>query len=114
MGYEMFKSMKSAFAVKYPKEINSNGDVSRPRQNGKKKSLDFLANSLLQKAVAKSRDSINLNSATSSISDPPISFASSLTSKLPSHADSPITSNLSSTSESTSTLNFSATVNSRT
>ena len=47
---DLFKSMKTAFAVKCP---SHSGEVKKSPPGGKK-SVDFLANSLMERAVAKS------------------------------------------------------------
>jgi len=53
---DLFKSMKTAFAVKCP---SHSGELKK--SPGSKKSVDFLANSLMERAVAKSIDSTSFS-----------------------------------------------------
>merc|ERR550532_417446 len=75
---DLFKSMKTAFAVKCP----SHSGESK-KSPGSKKSVDFLANSLMERAVAKSIDSTSFSPVCDPTSPPSVSPSSpsSLTTK---------------------------------
>ena len=80
---DLFKSMKTAFAVKCP---SHSGELKKSPP-GSKKSVDFLANSLMERAVAKSIDSssfspvCNPTSPSSVSSSSPSSLMTSMTQK---------------------------------
>merc|ERR1712192_217220 len=103
---DLFKSMKTAFAVKCP---SHSGEVKKSPP-GSKKSVDFLATSLMERAVAKSLDSCFSSPAcnpTLPSSVLSMSPSSSMASVTPTPADLSLLSTLS-TSDSRPELNTKA------
>ena len=75
----LFKSMKTAFSLKSPsKDLVLNGDQKqKSKLPVKKKSMEFLANALMEKAVAKSQKTVEEATSTLPSRQPPAMFAKS-------------------------------------
>ena len=75
----LFKSMKTAFSLKSPsKDLVLNGDQKhKSKLPVKKKSMEFLANALMEKAVAKSQKTVEEATCTLPSRQPPAMFAKS-------------------------------------